>query len=172
MIFLFHPSGHLPGDTYSENNKVAGKDKKFIGYVKPVIKDLDIVGPQDRKDSFLNKLWEGIVSIAGSILENKKEDQVATKIPISGDFDDPSIQTWYAIMNVLRNAFVQAIYPSIDNQINLASMKKLNKKDNEKETILEKIFNDSDDKKDDKDRKEDKKDRNKEEKKDKEENKK
>ena len=142
--------------TFGMYAEVAGKDKKFIGYVKPVIKDLDIVGPQDRKDSFLNRLWEGIVSIAGSILENKEEDQVATKIPISGEYDDPSIQTWYAIMNVLRNAFVQAIYPSIDNQINLASVKKLNKKDDEKETILEKIFNDSDDKNDGKD---DKKDR-------------
>ena len=149
--------------------EVAGKDKKFIGYVKPVIKDLDIVGPQDRKDSFLNRLWEGIVSVAGSILENKEEDQVATKIPISGEYDDHSIHTWYAIMNILRNAFVQAIYPSIDNQINLASMKKLNKKDDEKETILEKIFNDSDDKKD---VKEDKKDRKKREEKEKKENKK
>jgi hypothetical protein len=144
--------------------EVAGKDKKFIGYVKPVIKDLDIVGPQDRKDSFLNRLWEGIVSIAGSILENKEEDQVATKIPISGDYDDPSIQTWYAILNVLRNAFVQAIYPSIDNQINLSSVKKVDKKDDEKETILEKIFNESDDKKDE--GKDDKKDRKKREEKD------
>lgn len=139
--------------TFGMYAEVAGKDKKFIGYVKPVVQDLDIVGPKDRKDSFLNRLWEGIVSIAGSILENKEEDQVATKIPISGVYDDPSIQTWYAIMNVLRNAFVQAIYPSIDNQINLASIKKLNKKDDEKETILEKIFNESDEKNDDKEEK-------------------
>lgn len=124
--------------TFGLYTEVAGKGKKFIGYVKPVIKDLDIVGPEDRKDSFFNKVWEDLTSVAEAVLENKKKDQIATKIPISGQYDDPTVKTWYAIMSILRNAFIQALYPSIDNQINLSSVKKV--KPDEKKSFLQKIF--------------------------------
>jgi hypothetical protein len=125
--------------TFGLYAEVAGKDKKFAGYVKPVITDLQITGPQDEEDSFLKKIWEGIVGVATSILEsNNEEEQIASKIPISGDYDDPSIMTWYAVGSLIRNAFIQAIYPSITNEISLASIKKMNKKDDE--TFLEKIF--------------------------------
>ena len=118
--------------TFSLFAEVAGEDRKFVGYVKPLIKDLDIVGPKDRKDNFLNKLWEGIVSVAGAVFENNEEDQIATKIPISGEYTDPSVGVWYAVLTVLRNAFIQALYPSIDFSINAATVEDLNKKDKKK----------------------------------------
>lgn len=34
---------------------------------EPVIKDLDVLGKEDRKDNLLRKLWEGIVGTAGDV---------------------------------------------------------------------------------------------------------
>ncbi len=128
--------------TFSLYTEMAAKNGKFIGYVKPLIKDLDVVGPQDRHDSFLNKIWEAIVGTAGVILKNQKKEQVATKVPIEGEFGKTTVSTWYAIIELLRNAFVQAINPSIDFQINIASVDVVKKA--EKKTFFQKIFTKSD----------------------------
>jgi len=60
--------------------EMAAKDGKFKGYVKPIITDLKVVGPEDRHDTFFNKVWEQIVGAAGVIFRNQKKDQVATKV--------------------------------------------------------------------------------------------
>jgi hypothetical protein len=132
--------------TFGLYTEMAGKDGKFTGYVKPIIKDLDIVGPEDKHDSFLNKLWEEVVGAAGVLLKNQKKDQVATKIPIKGEYGKTDIATWYAIINVLRNAFVQAIYPSIDYQVTIASVEPVKPKE-EKKGFFKKIFGKEDSKK-------------------------
>ena len=124
--------------TFSLFGEVAGRENKYVGYVKPVIKDLEVLGSEDRKDSFFNKIWEGIVELAGDILKNKEKEQVATKIPISGEYNEASVKIWFSIVTILRNAFIQAIYPSIDHQINQGTVKNLTKEDNE--NILEKIL--------------------------------
>jgi hypothetical protein len=144
--------------------EIAAKDKKFAGYVKPFIKDLDILGKEDRKDNLFQKMWEGIAGGVGKLLENHKKDQIATKIPFSGDLDDPKTNVWYALANVLQNAFIHALKPSIDNDITIGSVAA---KTDEKKTFLQKIFSKDEkggkddkgkkDKKKDKDKKEDKK---------------
>src|SRR6185436_4408986 len=101
----------------------AASKGKFVGYVKPVIKDLDVVGHEDRNDNLFRKMWEVMVGAAGVVLRNQKEGQIAAKVPIEGTFKDQTItHTWYAIVDLLRNAFIQALIPSIDNAINIRSI--------------------------------------------------
>nr|WP_295928850.1 DUF748 domain-containing protein [uncultured Dyadobacter sp.] len=130
--------------------EVAAKDEAFTGYVKPLIKDLDVLGKEDRKDNLFQKLWEAIAGGAGKLFENKSKEQVATKIPFKGRLDDPKTNIWLAITNILQNAFIHALQPSIDNEISLASVEEEKK---EKKTFLQKIFSKDDDKKDKKKRK-------------------
>lgn len=52
---------------------MAAKDGKFVGYVKPLIKDLDVLGPDDKNDNFFHKAWEGIVGTTGFIFQNQKK---------------------------------------------------------------------------------------------------
>jgi Domain of Unknown Function (DUF748) len=104
--------------------EAAAKDNKFIGYVKPLIQDLDILGKEDRGDNVFRKLCEGMVGSVGQVFKNQKEDQIATKISFEGNIQSPHTSLWNTIVNILRNAFVRALQPSIDNQINLASIKK------------------------------------------------
>ena len=115
----------------------ASKQGKYKGYVKPIIKDLDVVGPEDRKDAFLQKIWESIVGGVATILKNPKKEQVATKVPIEGEFGKSTTDTPEAVWELLRNAFIQALMPSIDDQI---SLKSVNDKTGEHKTLLQKIF--------------------------------
>ncbi len=130
--------------------EIAAKDRKFIGYVKPVIEDLDVVGPEDRKDSVFRKLWEGLVGIAGDLVTNPKTDQIATKIPLVGEYGESRVGTWYAIGSALRNAFIQAIYPTLDNQVSINTVSAIDRKDGNKEGLFKKIFPKSGTKKDNK----------------------
>jgi hypothetical protein len=72
------------------------------------------------------------------IFKNQKEDQVATKVRIEGDFKNPQTFTLDAIFEVLRNAFIQALLPSIDHEININSVR--NKQPEDKRNILQKII--------------------------------
>jgi hypothetical protein len=119
--------------------EIAANDGKFIGYVKPIIKDLDVVGKEDRKDSFWQKAWENLVGAASVILRNPKKEQVATKLPMEGTFDNTNSDTWNAIIDLLRNAFIQALQSSIDAEINIESVDKANE-DEEKKGFFERIF--------------------------------
>jgi len=120
--------------------EVAAKDRKFLGYVKPVIKDLDVMGPEDRKDNVLLKLWEGMVGVAGDILSNPKTDQIATKIPIVGEYGEKKVGVWYAILAALRNGFIQAIYPALDYQVTIGTVEAVNPKEENKEGFFKRIF--------------------------------
>ena len=121
--------------------EVAAKDKQFAGYVKPIIKDLDVLGHEDRKDNFFQKAWEGLVGVVGEVFQNQPKDQLATKIPFKGSLDDPKTNIWIALTSILQNAFIHAIQPSIDNEINIGSVAK---EKTEKKTFLQKIFSGKD----------------------------
>lgn len=123
--------------TFGMYAEVAAKDGGFTGYVKPLIQDLDILGKEDRNDNVLRKLWEGIAGAASQVFKNQREDQVATKIPFEGKMENPNMNVWYAIVSVLRNAFISALQPSIDHEINIASVD--NPKE-EKKSFLQKVF--------------------------------
>ncbi len=127
--------------TFGMYAEVAAKQGAFTGYVKPILQGLDIYGPEDKKDNIFRKIWEALAGGASEVLENQPKDQFATKIPFEGRLDDPKANIWITIANVLQNAFVNALQPSIDNDINIGSVEK--KK--EKKTLLQKVFGKKDD---------------------------
>lgn len=100
----------------------AAKDGGFKGYVKPFIKDLDVRGKEDQSDGFLQKTWESIVGGVGVVFKNQKKDQLATKVPIEGNFNNPDVNILEAIWQVLKNAFIKALMPAVDQQININSV--------------------------------------------------
>jgi hypothetical protein len=126
--------------TFGMYMELAAKDRKFIGYVKPFIKDLDVVGHEDRKDNILRKIWEAIVGIAGDILEAPKSDQIATKVPIVGAYDDRTIGIWYAVYAALRNGLIQGLVPSLDNQVSITTVNAVKKDAVKKEGFFKKVF--------------------------------
>jgi len=117
--------------------EVAAKDGKFDGYVKPLITDLDIVEWTKEEGSFLQIAYESLVGAAAWLLKNHKKDQLATKVYLSGKLDDPKIKIGKAISIILENAFVAALKPAIDREINLSTINKSDKDDNVFDRIIE-----------------------------------
>ena len=62
-------------------------------------------------------LWEAIVGTTAETLEDQDEDRVATRIPISGRVDSPDIGFVRTLGNVLRNAFLDAFIPELENSV-------------------------------------------------------
>ena len=144
-FFQAYASMDVSRGTFGLYTEIASKQGKWVGYVKPVINDLKVIGPEDKDDSFWNKVWEGIVGLGGLILKNPGKDQLATKIPIEGDMQGTAVSTWYSIIQLLRNAFVQALYPAIDNEISLATLNKGLEDSNK--NFFQRIFSKHDDNK-------------------------
>lgn len=131
----------------------AAREGKFRGYVKPIIKDLDIVQWNKEEGNVGQILWETLIGSAAELLQNQRKEQLATKIPVEGSFENPQTNMWDAVSYVLRNAFVNALKPSIDNTINIANVEST---DDDK-TFLQKVFGRNKDKEKKKESKEEKK---------------
>lgn len=151
--------------TFGLYAEAAAKNGSFTGYVKPIVQSLDIYGPEDKDDNIFRQFWEAMAGGLSELLENQPKDQFATKIPFEGKLDNPQANIWVTITNVLKNAFVNALQPNIDGEINIGSV---DKKKKEKKTFLQKVFGKKDeDKKDAKKEDKDAKKKEREEKRDK-----
>ena len=104
---------------FSMYSELAAAENRFEGYVRPILEDPQFLSAEDESEGPFRKAWEGLVNLAAKILENKEEQQVATQIPLRGEFDDPSPDILAAMANLLRNAFVAAFSHSLEGSITL-----------------------------------------------------
>jgi hypothetical protein len=96
--------------------EAAAVDGKITGYVKPVIEGLEI--ENDKEDPFPQRVYQGAAQVVTNVFENKKEEQIATRIEIAGDLDNPDTNTFQALINIFRNAFIEAYSRELDYVIN------------------------------------------------------
>lgn len=108
--------------TISIYTEAAARDRKITGYTKPIIKDLHVVNWKDDKGHPLKLAYEAVVGAVAWVIKNHGKDQLATKAEFSGDLKDPDVNTWYIIGQLLRNGFIQALYPALENDININSV--------------------------------------------------
>ncbi|UPT68485.1 MAG: DUF748 domain-containing protein [Sphingobacteriales bacterium JAD_PAG50586_3] len=128
---------------FSMYAEAASKDKKIKGYIKPFVEDLDVLNlKEEKEDPLKTKLYEGLIEIGSWFVENHKEDNIATRIEIEGNLDNPKISVWQIITDLLRNAFVKAFFQSIDNTVSINTIGETRDK-----TFLEKVFGSGDDRK-------------------------
>jgi len=104
--------------------ELAAEKGEFNGYLKPIFKDLEIIGVEDKNDSFLIRIWERLLAIVVHALENDKLNQIATVVPVEGRFDHPQVNVIAAIGGVLKNAFIQGLRPSFEDAIGFRSVVK------------------------------------------------
>lgn len=104
---------------------VASVDGKYDGYIKIFFKDLHVFAwEKEKKKNILQIFWEAIVGAAAAILKNQPHDQLATKVPISGSFENTKIGTWTAVTGVLKNAFIRALVPKLDKEVKTEDVRK------------------------------------------------
>jgi hypothetical protein len=108
--------------TFALFSEITGENNQFKGYIKPLFKDIKILDLEEDKDKPLSMLKEAGIGLVTMIFKNYSKDQVATKIPVSGSFDDPKVNVWRTIMNALRNAFIEAINPNLDGTVDMGKL--------------------------------------------------
>lgn len=122
--------------------EAATKDNVIKGYTKPIIKDLKVVNWDKDKDHPLKIAWEAVVGSVAWVFKNHGKDQLATKVDFEGSLKSPNINVFEIIGQVLHNAFIQALYPSLENSVNINSVdvKTDKPKDKKPKTFFGKIF--------------------------------
>lgn len=102
--------------------EAAAKDEKIVGYTKPIIKDLRVVNWDKDKAHPLKLAWEALIGAVNWVVKNKGKDQTATRVEFSGDLKNPDVNVWYIVAQTLRNGFVQALYPALEESVNINSV--------------------------------------------------
>jgi hypothetical protein len=105
--------------TLDVDSQISINDNMFKGHITPILKDLDFIGAEDRNDNIFRRIWERIVAAGVQLLQNNKEDQLASRIPIEGRLDDPKIDIAAMIGEILKNAFFKPLRPSLENVIDV-----------------------------------------------------
>jgi hypothetical protein len=102
--------------------EAAAANGKIKGYAKPFIKNLKVVEPQ-KSMTPIEALYKGALQVFAKILENPTKKTVATRIPISGNIEDPDTNIWAIIGNLLSHAFIQALLPQLDQNVHIQDIK-------------------------------------------------
>jgi len=97
--------------------EVSASGGRFAGYVKPLVRDLDVLKWKDEQEGVFGKLWEGLVGAGAALFENQKKDQIATKIPFSGKVESPRADIGETVLYVLKNAFIRALQFGLDRDV-------------------------------------------------------
>lgn len=92
-------------------------DGAIDGYVKPILEDVKILDWDEEEKSFFGKIWEAIAGGVVKIFSNQPEDQFASEVPLSGNLNDLDAGIFPAVVNVLRNAFVEAFNKELEHTI-------------------------------------------------------
>jgi len=106
---------------FSVYSQMEVKDAAISGYVKPMFSDLKVYDwSQDKHKPILDQAYEATIGAASHLFKNSKTQQVATKMNLTGKLTSPDMSTWQAVVEVVQNAFIQAILPGFDRQVQLA----------------------------------------------------
>ena len=104
--------------TFSVYSEIRVRDGYLKGYVKPLFKDIKVYDPKQDKDKpVLRKLYEKVVGGLFHVLKNRPREQVATVADLSGPVTGPKTSIWEIVGNLIRNAFVKAILPGFEREI-------------------------------------------------------
>lgn len=95
--------------------ELTAQNGEFSGYLKPLARHIDLVDAQ-QDTNLLDRLYESGAGLITELLENQPRDQLATRVPIEGRLEDPEASLWPTLVNVLRNAFVEAFRPRFEGQ--------------------------------------------------------
>jgi len=103
---------------FSVFSEVSIKDGYINGYVKPMFSNLEVYNYQkDKNTGVRHQARELVIGGASHLFKNSSTRQVATEVDLTGKLTSPGVSTWQAFMQVLHNAFIEAILPGFDRAV-------------------------------------------------------
>jgi hypothetical protein len=123
-LFRTYANLDVKEGTFSMAGEAAVREGKIDGYVRPALEKVKVFSwkqdVKEEKEGPLHLAWEGLVEAVKKVLQSvRPQKQVATRVPLHGDVDDPKASLADTAMNVLRNAFLEAILPVLEHSVHL-----------------------------------------------------
>jgi uncharacterized protein DUF748 len=110
-----HGKFDVVGGRFSLYTELHAKNRQITGYVKPLFQDMQVYDPsQDRDKSVMRKAYEAVIGTVSKALQNRRREEVATRVDISGRLDSPNASLIDTVVGLVRNAFFKAILPGFD----------------------------------------------------------
>lgn len=107
------------GGDVSIDTEMKAENGNFNGYVKPLIRDAQLFSLKKDSDSLLELAWEGFVGFFAEVFENQSRDQIGTRAPFSGSFGDTETDWLETILEVFKNAFIEALKQGVEGSVDL-----------------------------------------------------
>jgi hypothetical protein len=90
----------------------------ITGYVKTLFSNVVVYDRnKDANKPVLHQAYELMIGGAAKLLKNGSSQKVATEVSLNGKLDKPNTSTWEALIELLHNAFINAIEPGFDHEI-------------------------------------------------------
>ena len=99
--------------------EIAVADGNLTGYIKPLFDGVAVIDLKENIQNPLKLVWEGAMGGLLRLFRNQPQNRFATKIPLSGSFDNPQASIFPTLGNILKNAFVRAFQSNIEDIIEL-----------------------------------------------------
>jgi hypothetical protein len=123
-LFKAYGNFEIRQGLFSFFSELTVKNNMINGYVKPLFKNLEVDDRRSEKQkSLFHRTYIAIVKGLSKLLENPKTQQVATEATISGPVGGKKTSTWQVIVNLVRNAFIQAILPGFEREVSAGQKK-------------------------------------------------
>lgn len=117
-LFRAHADLDVKQGTFALFSELTVNNGDMHGYIKPFFKDVDVYDPtQDEDKGLFQQVYESLVDTLADSLKNSEREEVATTTQVAGPLADPRMSTWEVIINLVRNAFFEAILPGFQRHI-------------------------------------------------------
>ncbi len=104
---------------------VAAKDGHYDGYTKVFFENLSVFAwDKERHKNAVKVFWDAIVGTLATVFKNQPHDRLAAKVPITGDYGTNHVEVIAAVGSLLRNAFIRALVPALDQPVTLTDVAK------------------------------------------------
>jgi len=114
--------------TFELYSEIAIADGYLKGYIKPMLINTKLISKDDDSGLF-KKLWEGFVGFFKFALKNQGTDTLATRVPLEGDLNNVKSGVWATVLNIFKNAWIDAFSGSVDEDIEFEDAKKESEED-------------------------------------------
>lgn len=94
-------------DLYTE---MAASDGNLEGYVKPVMTNLKVFDITEDTKEPLEAIWEGVAGFFTTLFQNQPRDQFATRVPFTGNLNEPNTRIWPAIWWYFSKCICRSIF--------------------------------------------------------------
>ncbi len=117
----------MTGGTLEVYTEIAAANGAFDGYTKPLFHQIEVeTNIQENKNIWHWLIANGAQFITNLFSNHHHDQQFATRIPIHGTFKSPQPDNWAAIGGVIKNAFIQALTPTLDSTLHITDIDKDN----------------------------------------------